>query len=187
VNYCFRKVKCLVDTAKSIIQCVNTYWKGKIEEEKLIVGGDELLPLFTYVVIKAGVSFLYIESCFVESFISESAAKEQGGYLVATFQTCLSFIACLNKNQLEESAKQIFEKNLVQEKQQKEIQKVIEEKKHFDKTGSMTLTELEQSLETPELQEDSLGVDESDKLHTSGEQNSFENQSSTSFDLISFD
>jgi hypothetical protein len=183
-----RKIKCLVETAKAIVSCVDNHWKGKSEAKNVVVGGDELLPIFTYVVIKASVPYLFTESSFVETFITESAAKEQGGYLVATFQMSVHFIAQLNKNQLEESAKQIFEKASMQENQ-----KAIEQKTQMKKATSITLIQLESSLD---LAFDSEKIDskETVDLEDSDDfipkqpvKNNIESPTSPLVDLISFD
>jgi len=61
------------------------------------VGGDELLPLMAYVIIKAKISALFSECAFMELFIDNQRAIEQEGYVLATFQSALSLIEHFNE------------------------------------------------------------------------------------------
>ena len=73
-------------------------------------GGDELLPLFAYVVIRSGITFLWSESSFIETFINEKTAIEKGGYLLATLQTCLNLVNTIDIAQLQTNAKEMIGK-----------------------------------------------------------------------------
>jgi hypothetical protein len=77
------KLRCLIDTGKMIVTCIDSHWKGqKKGDTKFIVGGDELLPIFAYVIIKADVPCLFTESKFVEAFVSEEEAMQEGGKIL---------------------------------------------------------------------------------------------------------
>eukprot|EP01114_Cavostelium_apophysatum_P014396 TRINITY_DN3729_c0_g1_i1.p1 TRINITY_DN3729_c0_g1~~TRINITY_DN3729_c0_g1_i1.p1 ORF type:complete len:821 (-),score=192.33 TRINITY_DN3729_c0_g1_i1:68-2530(-) len=105
------KTNCLVETAKIIVESVKEYYEETdMESSKVVVGGDELLPLFSYVLLKSGVQNMFSEVSFMEVFLNDSTAIEQGGYLIATFQTALSFLCCLEKSQMEQSASEIMQK-----------------------------------------------------------------------------
>jgi len=101
------KVKCLVNTARSIISCIELHWN---ETAKFVVGGDELLPLFTYVLIKADIQNIYTQAKFLEYFMAEEHAIQEAGYLLVTVQTCLSIISRLENSVIEESAAQLISK-----------------------------------------------------------------------------
>lgn len=104
------KINCLVDSAKAIIESIKDYWKKKQKDtEKIEIGGDELLPLFTYILIKANTPNLCSESNFISTFISEQSSIEQGGYLLATLQTAMSFLVCLEQSDMEKSVKELLE------------------------------------------------------------------------------
>jgi len=62
----------------------------------LSVGGDELLPLMAYVIIRANIPAVYSECAFMELFIDNQRAIEQDGYVLATFQSALSLIEHFN-------------------------------------------------------------------------------------------
>ena len=55
----------------------------------LFRGGDDFLPIFIYVVIKANVPNVYSELSFMELFIDDTQAIEREGYLLATLQVCI--------------------------------------------------------------------------------------------------
>ncbi len=74
------KLRVLVDTARSIIHCVDQHWKEHHStKEKFVVGGDELLPLFTYVIIKADIPNLYSQTKLMEFFVADEDLIEQAG------------------------------------------------------------------------------------------------------------
>lgn len=108
------KLDCLVEVGKCVCTCINKFWEGRIDPAKLIVydaitvvvvavaspkiakiqsysGADDLLPIMTYVVVKARIPSLYSEAMLMQDLMSEKAAMEIGGYSLATLQTCLSY------------------------------------------------------------------------------------------------
>jgi len=104
------KLRCLIDTAKAIVTCIDDYRKAKglgDGKEQVIVGGDELLPLFTYLMIKAQIPFVYSESKFIDFFAADSDLMQEGGYLLATFQMSLTIVEKLQQPALEESSVQL--------------------------------------------------------------------------------
>jgi len=102
------KLKCISLTATKICTCVAQYWtappppqgggeyKDRVGKD-LSVGGDELLPLMAYVIIKAKIPALFSECAFMELFIDNQRAIEQEGYVLATFQSALSLIEHFNE------------------------------------------------------------------------------------------
>ena len=65
-----------------------------------ISGADELFPVMTYVIIKANVPFIYSEIMQVQDFMHEIVANGEAGYMAVTVQTCLSFLQCLDIQQV---------------------------------------------------------------------------------------
>lgn len=105
------KINCLVTSAKLIVTCVNEYYTALGKPKKdLLLGGDEMLPLFAYILLKAGIPYIYSESQFMERFIHSKASLEQSGYIIATLSTCLQFILLLEKSEMEKSAMEILAK-----------------------------------------------------------------------------
>jgi hypothetical protein len=94
------KLTILSSTASKIVSCVVEYWKNQPDDgqkrPETSVGGDELLPLMTYVVIKARLPHLFSECAFMEMLISDKQAIEQEGYVLATMQTALSLILAMS-------------------------------------------------------------------------------------------
>jgi len=108
-----QKLQCLVETARAICQCVEEYWKSRRVSLSQVpaIGGDELLPLFAYIVIKARVPHIYAECRFMELFIDEQQMMQQQGYLLATLQTALSLICCLDITSMENRVQQLISKH----------------------------------------------------------------------------
>jgi len=79
------KLNCISNTAAKICSAV---------PRDLSVGGDELLPLMAYVLIKANIPSVYSEAAFMELFIDMVHQKSiaQEGYVLATYHTALSLI-----------------------------------------------------------------------------------------------
>jgi len=100
------------------------YWKGKKDLSELVVGGDEFLPIFTLICIKAAVPNLPEQSGFMEKFISEVTSISQGGYLLATLQTCLSFMCKLEGKDLEQNALEVL---LQEERKERKAKQKLEQ------------------------------------------------------------
>jgi len=133
------KLKCLVETAKSLINEIKDHYKKvnlQLEEEakregkvfkplsEPLIGGDEILPLYCYIGLKANIPFVYSESAFVEQFITDQQSTEETGYFLATFQTFLSFVESVNKDTLEKSAAETIAKQA--KKQSKKLSNSID-------------------------------------------------------------
>lgn len=112
------KINCLIEAADAITECITKYHKGG-SQGQVVVGGDEFLPIFSYIVIKASIPSLFSESRFMEEFMSEMTSISHGGYLGVTLQTALSLINRLSGQDLERNAAQI-----IQEEDQKVKQKL---------------------------------------------------------------
>jgi len=96
------KLQVLLATAARIVRAVPEYWaKAKLPEgarrPETGVGGDELLPLMAYTILKANVPFLATEIAFMELLIQEAASIQQEGYLLATMQTGISLVMCMKE------------------------------------------------------------------------------------------
>eukprot|EP01113_Clastostelium_recurvatum_P034362 TRINITY_DN4653_c0_g1_i8.p1 TRINITY_DN4653_c0_g1~~TRINITY_DN4653_c0_g1_i8.p1 ORF type:complete len:919 (-),score=226.83 TRINITY_DN4653_c0_g1_i8:34-2394(-) len=120
LNSPVQKVRCLVQTADAIYKCIQDHWKGRVAAEELVVGGDELLPIFSYVVIKANIPGVYSESMFMQDYIGDEEARTLEGYLLVTFQTALAFVCCLEAQELFQNVSQIFTRVAQQAEEAKE-------------------------------------------------------------------
>lgn len=58
-------------------------------------GGDDLLPLFAYVVIRSRIPNPYSEFRFIEDFLNESLCKGEVNYFLVTYCTSLALISYL--------------------------------------------------------------------------------------------
>eukprot|EP00011_Vannellida_sp_DIVA3-517-6-12_P000350 CAMPEP_0114612628 /NCGR_PEP_ID=MMETSP0168-20121206/4718_1 /TAXON_ID=95228 ORGANISM="Vannella sp., Strain DIVA3 517/6/12" /NCGR_SAMPLE_ID=MMETSP0168 /ASSEMBLY_ACC=CAM_ASM_000044 /LENGTH=1002 /DNA_ID=CAMNT_0001823615 /DNA_START=214 /DNA_END=3223 /DNA_ORIENTATION=+ len=115
------KLDCLVSTARCICDCVSVYYKRQpdVDADSIVIGGDDMLPLFAYVMIKSGLSMLVSEAKFIEDFVSQKSRYSEGAYFLVTFHTALALIGCLTvetmdnwtKLGLEESAETGAEHN----------------------------------------------------------------------------
>jgi len=58
----------------------------------ITVSADELVPLITYIVLKARIPHFFIHMKFIESFIDERKLIGEEGWLLATIQAVINFI-----------------------------------------------------------------------------------------------
>eukprot|EP01103_Thecamoeba_quadrilineata_P004765 TRINITY_DN1459_c0_g1_i1.p1 TRINITY_DN1459_c0_g1~~TRINITY_DN1459_c0_g1_i1.p1 ORF type:complete len:617 (-),score=98.56 TRINITY_DN1459_c0_g1_i1:148-1998(-) len=93
------KVDKLVQVQKSIYSCVKNFYAS--QDQDIVVGGDELIPLMTYVLIKSNLQSAYSESRFIEDFMDTDDEFGERGYSAVTFQTSLAVVSSLEKTQLE--------------------------------------------------------------------------------------
>lgn len=91
------KLDCLVSVARCICDCVSAYYKNQpeLDLDSIVIGGDDMLPLFAYVMIKSGLSMLVSEAKFIEDFVSKKSRFSEGAYFLVTFHTALALIGCL--------------------------------------------------------------------------------------------
>jgi len=87
------KLQCLVDTSKAVVECASKYWEGK---QSVVIGADDLVPIISYVIIKAAVRTMHAEISLVDEFIPESMMIGEAGYCLSTFQTCLFYIQSMD-------------------------------------------------------------------------------------------
>jgi hypothetical protein len=95
------QLRALVDTCAAIDNAV----KQRAREENWAAQGlddrvtaDLLLPLLTFVVIRARIPRIYSLSKYLEDFISESDEIHEQGYVLVTFQCILQHILVLSED-----------------------------------------------------------------------------------------
>lgn len=98
------KVSVLRDTAKSICLCVEQFWDVNRAEickgEDPSISADDLVGIFSYVIIKSKVVLLYSECEYICDFISDRNLMGESGYLVTTLQCCLMSLCTLDATEL---------------------------------------------------------------------------------------
>eukprot|EP01080_Neovahlkampfia_damariscottae_P008928 gene8928-877_t len=97
------KIDVIASVIADISKSVSDHYKSidhGYSEEDLIVGADDLLPIFTYIIIKSQVQYLYSTLQIIIEISSEEIYIGEGGYCVATLETSLSTILTLNWDNL---------------------------------------------------------------------------------------
>jgi len=97
------KLGCILITFMDIIQCVTDFWE--VHGREPIVGADDLVPIFSYVILKARVPKLFSEMSYIWEFATDTEMKGKYGYGFATFQIGVQVIARLSLDQLEATKK----------------------------------------------------------------------------------
>ncbi|KAH3732530.1 erythrocyte binding protein [Pelomyxa schiedti] len=92
------KIACLKQIGTSITDAL-----CKASSSKIVLGADDVLPIYSYVLIKACILDAHSESKFMEHFLSESETSDESGYLVVMFQTVLNFISSLKEEDLDKT------------------------------------------------------------------------------------
>ncbi|XP_031552470.1 VPS9 domain-containing protein 1-like [Actinia tenebrosa] len=93
------KVECIVRASRGICQCVEDYWecKGKPKHcPETSIGCDDLLPIFSYVIVRSGMAQLISECIAMEEFIPEGYLMGEEGYCLTTLQTALAYLVTLD-------------------------------------------------------------------------------------------
>jgi hypothetical protein len=73
-NNIFDRIQNLIDTTQSIIDCVNNFHISK----NLVVGADDLIPIFIYILINSDIKNVYSYLKIMEEFIHSSMEISQG-------------------------------------------------------------------------------------------------------------
>jgi len=95
------KLKGLTKLYTSICSCIDKFWP---DAGKVHIGGDELLPLVTWVCLKANAPRLFSQLQYIQEFIRTETAIGERGYLLATFQSAVAYIRCLSKETLQQTS-----------------------------------------------------------------------------------
>lgn len=77
------KLECLIEVLDSIVKCVGSFYGNN---EKIVVGADDLIPIVTYIIAKAAIPELLWELDYIYEFSTEACVRGKFGYALATFQ-----------------------------------------------------------------------------------------------------
>ena len=85
------KVHALVEAVSAVTSCVDKFNEGG-SGQKMIVGAEDLVPIFTFVLIKSRLRNTHAECALMSEFISEQMSLDSEGYSLATLMTCIDFV-----------------------------------------------------------------------------------------------
>jgi len=85
------KLGCILQTFKDIIQSFGDFWEHY--DREAVIGADDLVPIFAYVILKARIPKVFSEMNFIWEFASDSELSGKYGYGFATFQIGVEIIA----------------------------------------------------------------------------------------------
>ena len=63
-------------------------------------GADDLLPILSYIIVKSNVKNFYSELEMISDFVKDNYLKGELCYYLVSFQTAISFIDCLDNEQV---------------------------------------------------------------------------------------
>jgi len=89
------KLGCILNTFRETIKCVTDFWDKEGCEP--VVGADDLVPIFTFIILKAQIPNLYTEMNFIWEFASDNEMNGNFGYGYATFQVGVEAVARLEE------------------------------------------------------------------------------------------
>jgi len=99
------KVRCLVEAMTAVPACVERFHTGQAATSAasttIAVGAEELVPIFTFVLLKSRLRNPNAEAAFMSEFMSEQMCIDEEGYSLATFLTCVDFVDQLTCEDLE--------------------------------------------------------------------------------------
>jgi len=85
------KIVIILDALNLVIECINNFW-GK-DQQAPILGAEELVPIYTYILMQAGIPKIYSELNFIYEFATDDELAGKWGYSFATFQIGVEDIA----------------------------------------------------------------------------------------------
>jgi len=95
----YDKLNCLIGTCHSIVDTVKQYYvTSGSASQSINITADYLLPIFTYVLCKAQIPFVYSEISFLLEFIPEGLRSTQEAFAMATFQAAINYLDKLKAN-----------------------------------------------------------------------------------------
>jgi len=104
------KIELLINVSDSLCKCISNFWNSRPSKpNNIVLGADDLLPLFTYVIIKSKVNNLHSEMMFIQDYLDQDLNQTVQGYFLVTFQTCLSLINYWNLDEILNNASTQFE------------------------------------------------------------------------------
>lgn len=84
------KIETMARALSYVTQAVDEFWAP--HGKKVIVGADDLVPIFSYVVALAKVPSMYSEMSYALEFSNESSLRGKYGYSIATLQICVEHV-----------------------------------------------------------------------------------------------
>ena len=99
------KIETMARALSYVATAVDEFWAPK--SKKVIVGADDLVPIFSYVVALAKVPNIYSEMTYALEFSLESSLRGKYGYSIATLQICVEHVIQVAA-QIEQEQEQIF-------------------------------------------------------------------------------
>eukprot|EP00347_Sterkiella_histriomuscorum_P002127 403369366 len=96
------KMRCITQTSKHIVQCIDTFWKeiSQVNKKKLTLDADELLMIFIYVTLRSKISEFYGHLKLINEFSTDTLRQSKLGYYTSTMEVALSQVLTLNKQML---------------------------------------------------------------------------------------
>lgn len=99
------KIETMARALSYVTAAVDEFWAPK--SKKVIVGADDLVPIFSYVVALAKVPNIYSEMTYALEFSTESSLRGKYGYSIATLQICVEHVIQV-ATQIEQEQEQAF-------------------------------------------------------------------------------
>ncbi|RDD43035.1 VPS9 domain-containing protein 1 [Trichoplax sp. H2] len=95
-----KKLRCLVRTVRAIFEAVDEFnrpakGKGRKTPATSNMGCDDLLPILSFVIIKAANPLILSESTIMEELIDDSYLMNEEGYCLTSLQAALGYVTTL--------------------------------------------------------------------------------------------
>jgi len=84
-----QKVHCIIQTFYAIQDGVREYYSINQQPGPISMTIDELIPIFSYIIFKSQVPYLYSELAFIGNFLPDTVSASMEGLALAIFETCL--------------------------------------------------------------------------------------------------
>jgi len=92
------KLTCILQSLQDTVHCVQEFWREN-NVENIIVGADDLVPIYTYTLYLSNIPNLISEMNFIWDLANDVELSGKYGYSYATFQLAVSIISNMEINE----------------------------------------------------------------------------------------
>ncbi|CDW82331.1 UNKNOWN [Stylonychia lemnae] len=96
------KMRCITQTSKYIVNCIDVFWKDipLVDKRKLTLDADELLMIFIYVTLRSKLSELFSHLKLINEFSTDTLRRSKLGYYTSTIEVAAQQVMNLDPTML---------------------------------------------------------------------------------------
>ena len=93
------KMSQVIATTRRLCECVDLHWKdSNVPADRLVINADQILSIFTYIVVKARVRNLMAQVAMIVEFVKRDVQQGPFGYYLATLEAAIEHVLVYPSN-----------------------------------------------------------------------------------------